>query len=198
MLHSIENGEDLEILNELVSLQIEVQALRLQDNLGKQNFHEELKEVFERVIKSIEDTSEDVTKTITEISIQNNKALNTLNDKLLEILNDRGVITTYLSSLSYKITNPNHTRHFKLGKNPDSYRVNDFLIKITIADTLFDNLLTFCDTNNYFELKGEILKMIIDRNFNLHLVELPDKKLMFDFAKEMYFDEKSLGNKSTR
>ena len=36
-----------------------------------------------------------------------------------------------------------------------------------------------------------------NRNYNVDLASLSDKKLLFDFAKEMYFDVKALGNKST-
>ena len=43
----IKNREDLENLNELVSLQDQVKAVRLQHKLGKQNFHEDMKKVFE-------------------------------------------------------------------------------------------------------------------------------------------------------
>ena len=40
MLYSIRDREDLEKLEELASLQNQVKAVRLQDKLGKQNFHE--------------------------------------------------------------------------------------------------------------------------------------------------------------
>ena len=40
MLYSIKLREDLENLNELVSLGNQVKDLRLQDKLGKPNFHE--------------------------------------------------------------------------------------------------------------------------------------------------------------
>ena len=53
MLYSIKNREDSEKLNELVSLQEQVKVVRLQDKLGKQNFHEDLKKVFETVTKSL-------------------------------------------------------------------------------------------------------------------------------------------------
>ena len=43
MLFAINNREDLQNLNELVSLQNQVKAVRLQDKLGKQNFHEDMK-----------------------------------------------------------------------------------------------------------------------------------------------------------
>ena len=45
-MYSIKNKKDLKDLNELVSLQGQVKAVRLQDKLGKQNFHEDMKKVF--------------------------------------------------------------------------------------------------------------------------------------------------------
>ena len=91
MLYSIKDREDLENLNELVSLQDEVKTVRLQDKLGEQNFHENIKKVFEPVTKSIENTSENLTKAITETSIKNNLAIENINNNLLEIMNDRGI-----------------------------------------------------------------------------------------------------------
>ena len=189
---------DLEKLNELVSLQEQVKVVRLQDKLGKQNFHEDWKEVFEPITKSLEKTSENITKTITENSIRNNEALETLNNKLLEIMNDRGILASYLMSPLSKITNPENTTQFKLVKDSSSNRVNDLLIHNTIPITLYNNLLTFRDTDKEFELKGNLLKMITNKNFNVDLASLADKKLMYDFAKEMHFDTKAQGNKSTR
>ena len=75
MLYSIKNEEDLEKLEELALLQSQLKAVRLQDKLGKQNFHGDLNEVFEPVTKSLEKTSQDITETIAESSITNNKAL---------------------------------------------------------------------------------------------------------------------------
>ena len=43
MLYSIEHREDLEQIEELASLQNQVKETRLQDKLGKQNFHEKIK-----------------------------------------------------------------------------------------------------------------------------------------------------------
>ena len=40
--------------------------------------------------------------------------------------------------------------------------------------------------------------MITNKNYNVDLARLSDKKLMYDFAKEMHFDERRVGNKSTR
>ena len=105
MLYAIKNNDDLENLNELVTIQNQVKAVRLQDKLGKQNFHEDMKKVFQPVTKSLESTSQDITKTITETSNESNQAKENLNNKLLEIMNDRGILASYLLSPLSKITN---------------------------------------------------------------------------------------------
>ena len=40
--------------------------------------------------------------------------------------------------------------------------------------------------------------MLTNKNYNVNHASLSDKKLMYEFAKEMYFDERRVGNKSTR
>ena len=198
MLFAINNREDLDKLEELASLQDQVKVDRLQDKLGKQNFHEDMKKVFEPVTKSLENTSENLTKAITESSKENNLVLEKLNNKLLEIMNDRGILATYLMSPLSKITNPENTTQFKLVKDTNSNRVNDLNINNSIPITLYNNMITFRDTGKEFELQGDLLKMITNKNYNVDLASLSDKKLMYDFAKEMHFDVKKIGNKSTR
>ena len=198
MLYSIKDREDLENLNELFSLQDQVKTVRLQDKLGKQNFHKAMKKVFELVTKSLENTSQDITKTITETSLKNNQAIENIDNKLLEIMNDRGIISSYLLSPLSKIFNPENTTQFKLINDSSSDRVNDLKTNNSIPITIYNNILTFRDTEKEFELKGNLLKMITNKNYNVDHASLSDKKLMYDFAKEMHFDTKALGNKSTR
>ena len=169
----------------------------MQDKLGQQNFHD-MKKLQEPLIDTLKNTSEKVTKTLTESSFKNNQAISNLNDKLLEILNDRGVIATHLLSRLSKVTNPENTSQFILVKDSNSNRVNDLLIHNSIPITLYDNLLTFRDTGKEFELKGELLKMITNKIHNVDLASLAKKKLMYDSAKEMSFDVKAQGNKSNR
>ena len=149
MFCPIKDREDLENLNESASLQDQVKAVRLQDKLGKQNFHEDMKKVFEPVTKSLEKTSQDITKTITESSMKNNQAIENLDNKLLEIMNDRGIIASSLLSPLAKIFNPENTTQFKLVKDSSSNRVNDLKINNSIPITLHNNLLTFRDTKKY-------------------------------------------------
>ena len=198
MLFPIGNIEDLEKLNNLVSLQDQVEVVGLQDKLGKQNFHEDMEKVFEPMTDAIKNTSENITKTIAETSLKNNQAIENLNNKPLEIMNDRCILASYLMTPLSKITNPENTTQFKLVKDSTSNRVNDLKINISIPITLHNNLLTFRDTGKKFELKGDLLKMRTNKNYNVNLASSADEKLMYDFAKEMHFDERRVGNKSTR
>ena len=135
---------------------------------------------------------------MTENSIENNKAIENLNIKLLEIMNDRGVLATYLMSPFSKITNPEKSSQFKLIKVSNSNRNNDLKINKTKPNTLYNNLLTIRDTGKEFERKGDLLKMITNKNYYVDLASLSDKKLKYDFAKQLDFDVKALGRKSTR
>ena len=58
-------------------------------------------------------------------------------------------------------------------------------------------MLTFRDTGKEFELKGDLLKMITNNNYCVVHASLAYKKVMYDFAKEVHFDQKAVGKKST-
>ena len=58
-------------------------------------------------------------------------------------------------------------------------------------------MLTFRNTGKVFELKRDLLKLIINKNYNVDLASLQDKKLVYDFAKELNFDTKAPGKNST-
>ena len=94
MVYSVKKREDLENLNELVSIQKQAKEVRIEDKLGKQNLYGNMKKVSEPVTETIKITSEDLTKTIMLTSKENNKALDNLNDKLLDKMNDRGIIAS--------------------------------------------------------------------------------------------------------
>ena len=48
--------------------------------------------MFEPIIDTMKNTSENIAETLTESSIKNNQALEILNNKLLEIMNDGGIL----------------------------------------------------------------------------------------------------------
>ena len=97
-----------------------------------------------------------------------------------------------------KTTNPEHTIQFKLVEGYNSNRVNDLLIKKTKPDALKDNLSKIPFRAKEFELEGEFMKRITSKSYNVDLANLSDKKLIFEIAKEMFFDDKVLGNEHTR
>ena len=137
MMFPMRNVEDLQNLNEAVSLQSQVKVVRIQDQLGKQNFHEDLKEVFEPITNTLKKTSENETKTITENSINNNKAIENLNEKTLELMSDEGMIAPYLASSLVNLFKPENKSQFRLRKNPNSTkRIDDFLIHGNIPVTI--------------------------------------------------------------
>ena len=199
MMFPIRNVEDLQNLNEAVSLQNQVKVVRLQDKLGKQNFHEDLTEVlFEPLANTIKKTSENKANIITETSNKNNKAISDLNEKILELMNDKGMIAPYLASSLVNLFKPENKSQFRLRKDPNSTKMNDFLIHGNIPVTLFSNMITFRDSNESFRLEGDLLKVVTNYKFNADHSKPQDKKLIYEFAKEMNYDTKSTGRPSTR
>ena len=130
----------MEKLKKLVSLQVEVKAVRLQDKLGKQNFHEDMKKILEPVTKSLESTSQDKAKTLMEESNKNSQKIENLDNNVLQIMNDRGILASYLMIPISKITNPENSTQLKLVKDHSSNRVNDLFLNKTIPITY----KTFC------------------------------------------------------
>ena len=198
MLYSIKDREDLENLEELVSLQNQVKVVKLQDKLGEQNFNEDMKKVFEPIADTIKDVSENITKTITETSKKNTKAVSDLNEKVLELMDEKGLIAPYLTSSLVEVFKKDNKSQFRLRKDPNSTKMNDFLIHGTIPVTIFSNMITFRDSNKSFRLEGDLLKIITNHKFNADNSSHQDKKLIYEFAKEMNYDTKSTGRPSTR
>ena len=54
--------------------------------------------VFETFFDTNKDTSENLTKTITETSINSNQTLENINEKLLELMKGKAMINNYLPS----------------------------------------------------------------------------------------------------
>ena len=136
MLYSIKNREDLEKLEKLASLENQVKEVRIQDKLGKQIFHEIIKKVFEPVSDTIKNTSEKLTKTIRETSIINNKALNNLNEKVWEKMNDERMIAPFLASSLVNLFTADNKSQFNLIEDHNSIRMM-FLINGDRPVTLY-------------------------------------------------------------
>ena len=198
MLYPINNREDLKKLDEAVSLQNQVQEVRLQDKLGEQNYHEDTKKLFKPMTDTIRNTSEIVMKILTENSTNNNKTIENLNEKILELMNEKGSIAPYLTSSLVDLFKPENISQFGLRKDTDSTKMNDFLIPRGIPVTLFSNMIVFRDSNKSFKLEGGLLKLITIYKFNADHSSPQDKKLIYEFAKEMNYDTKSIRRPSIR
>ena len=198
MLYPINNREDLQKLDEAVSLQNQVNEVRLQDMLGDQNYHEDAKKLFKPMTDAIKNTSETITKTFTESSINNNKAIENLNEKILELMNDKGMIAPYLTTFLVEVFKKDNKSQFRLKKDPNSTKMNDFLIHGNIPVTIFSNMITFRDSNKTFRLEGDLLKVITNYKFNVDHSSPQGKKLIYEFAKEMNYNTKSTGRPSIR
>ena len=196
MMFPIRNVEDLQNLNETISLQSQVEVVKLQDKLGKQNFREDMEEVFEPLTNTFKRTSENITKTITEISINNNKAVENINETILELMNDKGMIAPYLATSLVNLFEPENKSQFRLRKDVNSTKMNDFLIHGKIPVSLYSNMITFRDSNKSFRLKGDLLKLITIYKFNVDHSSPQDEKLVYEFVIEMNYDSKSIGRPS--
>ena len=198
MMLPIRNIEDLQNLNEAVSLQNQVKVVRLQDKLGTQNFHENMEEVFEPLTDTLKKTSDNIAKTITENSVNNNKAIENLNENILELMNDKGMIAPYLTTSLVEVFKKDSKSQFRLRKDPNSSKMNNFLIHGNIPVTIFSNMITFRDSTKTFRLEGDLLKVITNYKFNVDHSSPQDKKLIYEFAKEMNHDINSTGRPSVR
>ena len=78
---------------------------------------------------AIKNTSETITKTLTENSINNNKAIENLKEKILELMNDKGLISPYLASSLVNLFKPENKSQFRLKKDLDSTKMNVFFDK---------------------------------------------------------------------
>ena len=198
MLYPNKNIEDLQKLIDLVSLENKVNEIRLQDWLGRQNYHEDSKKLFKPMTDAIKNTSENITNTLTENSINNNKAIEKLNEKILELMDEKGMIAPCLTSSLVNLFKPENKSQFRLRKDPNSTKMDDFLIHRGIPVTLFSNMITFRDSIKSFKLEGDLLKLITDYKFNADYSSPQDKKLIYEFAKEMNYDIKSIGRPGVR
>ena len=198
MMFPIKDREDLQKLNELILLKDQVREVKLQDKLGDQNYHEDATKLFKPMTEEIKNTSEKIIKTLTENSINNNETIENINEKILELMNDRGMIAPYLASSLVNLFKPENKSQFRLKKDLNSTKVNDFLINDGIPVTLYSNMIIFRDSNKSFKLDGDLLETMTNYDFNADHSNPQDKKLIYEFAKEIIFIIKKIGRKSDR
>ena len=139
----INNAENLEKLNKLVSLENQVKAVRFQDRLGEQNHLQNVEKLYEPLSDTIKYTSENSTKTITETYIHNNKAIENFNENFLELMNDKCVIAPYFAFSIVILYKPENKSQFRLIKDFNSTKMKSFLMNGGIPVTPIGKILTF-------------------------------------------------------
>ena len=108
------------------------------------------------------------------------------------------MIAPYLAFPLVEVFKSDKKSQIRLRKDPDSTKMNDFLIHGKIPVTIFSSMITFRDSNKTFKLKGDLLKVITNHKFNVDHSNEQDRKIIYAFAKEMNYDTKSTGRPSVR
>ena len=113
-------------------------------------------------------------------------------------MNNNGLIAPYLASSLVNLFKPENKSQFRLKKDLNSTKMNDFLINEGIPFTLVSNMLIFRDSNKSFKLEGDLLETMTNYDFNVDHSNQKDRKLIYEFVKEMNFNIRQKGNKSDR
>ena len=108
------------------------------------------------------------------------------------------MIPPYLACSLFSLFKPGNTSKCKLIEDPNSNRMNDFLIDGKIPVILYNNILTFRHSNKSFELDGDLLKTMTNYDFKISHSNPQDQKLLFEFGKEINFNIEQKGRKSNR
>ena len=128
----------------------------------------------------------------------NNKAIENINEKVLEWMSDKGMIAPYLASPLVNLFKPENKSQFRLKKDLNSTKMNDFLINEGIPVTIISNMITFRDSKKSFKLDGDLLETITNYDFNVSHSDPKDQKLIYEFGNEMNFNIRQKGRKSDR
>ena len=156
----------MEKLIELVSLQDQVKCLRLQDKLGKQNFHGDMKKVFELITDYVKQTAQETigapedTARATELKgEETNNAINKMGDSIKYAINFDLRLTEPLS----EVANSKITSQFRLQVNLFSKK---FYITKNVSIAFHGKSLAFIGSNEKSDLEGDILELMTNQNFN--------------------------------
>ena len=108
------------------------------------------------------------------------------------------MIAPYLAPSVVNLFKPENKSQFRLRKDLNSTKMNDFSIRGNKPASLYSNMITFGNSNKSFKLDGDLLKLVTNYKFNADNSSPQDKKLIAEFAREMNYDTKSIGRPSPR
>ena len=111
---------------------------------------------------------------------------------------DEGLIAPYLASSLVNLLITENKILFRIIKDLNSTKMNDFLRNGGIPVTLFGNMLTFRDSNKPFKLDGDLLESMTNYDFNVSLFIPKHQKLIYEFGKAKNFTIKQKGRKSDK
>ena len=114
--------------------------------------------MFEPVTGTIKSRSENLAKTFTESSTKKQQSIREYKPKFVELMNDKGMIAPFLALSLVTLSKPENESQFRLTKDPNSTKMNDFSINTSVPVTLYSKILTFGDSNKSFYLDGDLLK----------------------------------------
>ena len=114
------------------------------------------------------------------------------------MMNDNGKIALKLTSTLASLFKPEIISQFRLKKDTKSTKMNDFLIVTNVPVTQYSNIFYFRDNNRSFKLDGDLSKTKTNYKLNVHHSNTQDRKIIFEFGKEMRFDIKQKGRPSNR
>ena len=123
-----------------------------------------------------------------ETSIINSKAQESFNKNFSELTNDIGLKAPYLASSLFNLFTPENKSQFAFLEDPNSIRMNNFLINECIPVTLFSKISTLSDTKNSFKLDRDFLRTMTNYIFNVGLPNPQDQKLIYEFEEEVKLD----------
>ena len=170
----------------------------MQDKSGEQKNHHDRNNLLEQLTDAFRNTSQDTTKTITGTSIKNNKVLENLNEKSLDLMNEKGMIAHTLAASLAKLFKPENKSQIRFKKDLNSTRMKDFLINGGTPVSIYDNMVTFRDSYKSFKLDGDLLETRKNFGFDVSKSNPKDQKLIYEFGKKMNFNIRQQGRRSDR
>ena len=108
------------------------------------------------------------------------------------------MIAPFLASALVNLLKPENESQFRLKKDFNSTKMNDFLINERIPVTTFSKMLTFGDSNKPFKLDGDLLETITNYDLNFSHSNPKDQTLIYESGKEMSFNIRQKARKSNR